>query len=255
MKKPDLKIMKLRTGEATRDVYLRNDSSDTMLVGDIFVDKALHLSRTHRASELVDWLDRCRATPRRPLIVDAGANIGLSCIVLSAQAPDALIVALEPEASNYGLLLANTRSLPVLPLPVALAAEPGCVVVEDPGDGEWAYRTRSLDETHVETAAVSAVTIDEIFAAHRETCVPYIVKIDIEGAEEGVFNCDAKWIDETPLIIVELHDWMLPKARTAQPVLRRLVQSDRDFIVLGENLISMAIDLPDPASQLPGGPS
>ena len=47
------------------------------------------------------------------------------------------------------------------------------------------------------------------------------------------------------MIVVERHDWMLPGARTAQPVLSRLLQSDRDFVIIGENLFSMLIELPD----------
>lgn len=238
-----LELLKLQTDLGLREVYLRNGTSDTMLVGQMFVDDALELSRLARAPELERWLTMCRQSGRRPLIVDGGANIGLSSLLFAAQVPDALIVAIEPEPENFALLVANTEGLPVVPVPAAMMRDPGRVEIEDTGYGAWAFRTRPAGEGASNT--VSAVSVDEVLAAHADTCLPFIVKIDIEGAEKDVFDGPAEWVDQVPLIIVELHDWMLPGARSAQPVLRRLLQSDRDFVTVGENLFSMPIELPE----------
>lgn len=236
-----LELLEIQTELGLRELYLRQGTSDTMLVGQMFVDNALALNRLARAPELESWLTSCRRSGRRPLIVDGGANIGLSSVLFAEQVPDALIVAIEPEPENFVLLVKNTEGLPVVPVPAALMRNPGWVEIEDPGDGAWAFRTRSADQTSSNT--VSALSVDEILTAHSESCLPFIVKIDIEGAEKDVFDGPAEWVDLVPLIIVELHDWMLPKARSSQPVLRRLLESDRDFVMVGENLFSMQIDL------------
>jgi FkbM family methyltransferase len=236
-----LELLKIKTDLGVREVYLRQGTSDTMLVGQMFVDDALDLSVCPRVAELECWLSQCRRNGLRPLIVDGGANIGLTSVLFAAQVPDALIVAIEPEPENFTLLVANTEGLSVVPVPAALMRDPGRVEIEDPGGGAWAFRTRPTDQLTSNT--VCAVNIDEIFAAHADSFLPFIVKIDIEGAEKDVFDGPAEWIDQVPLIIVELHDWMLPGARSAQPVLRRLLQSDRDFVFAGENLFSMPVEL------------
>lgn len=236
-----LELLKVQTELGLRELFLRQGTSDTMLVGQMFIDDALALNRLARAPELETWLALCRRSGRRPLIVDGGANIGLSSVLFAVQVPDALIVAIEPEPENFALLVKNTEGLPVVPLPAAVMRNPGWVEIEDPGDGAWAFRTRSADNTA--SNVVSAVSIDEILRAHSDSCLPFIVKIDIEGAEKDVFCGPAEWVDQVPLVIVELHDWMLPGERSSQPVLRRLLASDRDFVIIGENLFSMQIDL------------
>ncbi len=245
-----LERLVLGVGPTERNVFLRRGSSDSQLVGQVFIDAAFSLSRLPRAVELLAFLEACRVAGQRPLIVDGGANIGLSSLALSVQCPDALVVAVEPDAANFQLLVANTIGLPVLPLPAALGAMPGRCVLDDPGEGAWAYRTGMARADDDAATVVGMVTIDEILDAHAD-CVPFIVKLDIEGAESGIFAAEAAWLDRVPLLIVEPHDWMLPRQRSAQPVFRRLARADRDFVLVGENLISMAIDLPWPAGAHP----
>jgi hypothetical protein len=69
------------------------------------------------------------------------------------------------------------------------------------------------------------------------------VKVDIEGAEADLFSGNTEWVELTPIIIVELHDWMLPKKGTSRPFLQCISKLDRDFIYLGEDVYSIANDL------------
>jgi len=39
---------------------------------------------------------------------------------------------------------------------------------------------------------------------------PFIAKIDIEGAEFDLFRENLEWVDATPIITIELHDWHTP---------------------------------------------
>jgi hypothetical protein len=72
--------------------------------------------------------------------------------------------------------------------------------------------------------------------------VPFIAKIDIEGAERDLFQEPTAWVDHFPLLIVELHDWLLPKQRTSEPFLKCVSQRDRDFVHIGENVFSIRND-------------
>jgi FkbM family methyltransferase len=239
----------LGIGESTRDFYMRVNSSDGPVIGQVLVDLAFDLRKLRRYEELAGFLHRARQTGKRPLIIDAGANIGVTSVYLATQCPDALIVAIEPDAANFQILVANTRNLPVLPLPAAVAAAPGRCLLQDPGGGPWAYRTHVVDSCLASPDTIPTVCIDEILEAHRHEAFPFIVKIDIEGAEADVFSAHTSWVDQVPLIIVEPHDWLLPRQRTAQPLLKRLAHADRDIVIIGENIFSMVIDFPGPEAR------
>ena len=43
-------------------------------------------------------------------------------------------------------------------------------------------------------------------------------------------------------LIVELHDWLIPKGKTSQPFLQCIAKLDRDFIYRGEDIYSIAND-------------
>ena len=50
------------------------------------------------------------------------------------------------------------------------------------------------------------------------------------------------WMNRTPIIIIELHDWMLPGEGTSLPFLKQVAQLDREFIYIGENVFSISRD-------------
>lgn len=58
--------------------------------------------------------------------------------------PDALVVVVAPDAAHLQLLVANMAKLPILPVPVALAATPGRIALADLGEGPWAFRTQEV---------------------------------------------------------------------------------------------------------------
>jgi len=238
-----IELLKLCIGNVCRDFYLRSNSSDSSVIGHVFVDLAFDISRLRRFDDLEKFLRAGRAISKRPLIVDAGANIGATSVYFSMQCQDALVVAIEPEPSNFQLLVENTKDTPVLCLPLALAATSKRMRVVDVGGGYWAFQTRAVAEDDVRADDVSSTTVKEIFEAHRSEYFPFIVKIDIEGGEKELFERDTDWMVETPLIIIELHDWMLPRQRTALSFLRSIAELDRDFVHFGENIFSIANNL------------
>ena len=244
-----LRPVKIRVGDREHTIYIRLHASDSALLGQMFVDEAYNLETLPRNGELRTWLSSCARRGKRPLIVDAGANIGLSALAFSAQVPDAIVLAIEPEPDNFELLQLNTVGYPILPLPVALGAGDDRLLLANPNRGEWGYiaslRSPQGSDRAIE---VPGITVDKIFESFSHDCQPFIVKIDIEGAETEVFESGGRWIESVPLIIVELHDWMLPGARSSHPVLKRLLDADRDFVLKGENLFCMLNSIVMPSS-------
>ncbi|MEJ2007391.1 MAG: FkbM family methyltransferase [Acidobacteriota bacterium] len=63
-------------------------------------------------------------------IVDAGANIGMASIYFTHRYPDARVIAIEPEASNFALLARNVRPYPaIVPVYAALWNRDGQISV------------------------------------------------------------------------------------------------------------------------------
>ena len=235
--------MTYQLGGVARLFHFRQQSSDQDVIKQVMVDHEYDLRRLARAGELLDYVKRRAATGGKPLIVDAGANIGAASIYFLGNLPSARIVAIEPDRGNFALLSKNVEGLGIEIINAAVSSTAGHARVVDPGRGHWAYRTEPVAEGDNAGGAVPRVTINDIFRAHAAQAFPFLVKIDIEGAEGDLFSASTEWVARTPLLIVELHDWMLPKGRTSQPFLQCIAALDRDFLHVGENIYSIANDL------------
>jgi FkbM family methyltransferase len=227
----------LNAGGAPRPFHYRPGASDERVITEVLKHREYDFARLRRGPELNGLYSRLVQAGRTPLIVDAGANIGASAIWFAYTFPAARVVALEPEPANFALLAANTQGANVEPLRAALAARSGRVSLVDPGEGAWGFRTAAVGDAAPSSADVPAVTIGDLYAA--KDCAPFIVKIDIEGGETDVFSAATDWVAQTPVIVIELHDWLLTGQASARPFLRCVSALDRDFVYVGENVFSI----------------
>jgi len=228
---------------AARKIYFRANTSDASIIQQILVNRQYDLGRLRRSNELKSFLERQKTTGKAPLVIDAGANIGASSIFFAAIIPDAVVVAIEPDAENFRLLSMNTEGLRIEAVCAAVSSTPGLARIIDPGEGHWGYRTENLTDGIGANNAVPRRTINEMYRKHSAQCFPFVVKIDIEGGEADLFAANTEWIGVTPILIVELHDWLLPKRGSSRAFLQRISPLDRDFISIGEDVYSIANDL------------
>ena len=233
----------LKVGATTRQFCYRRDRSDEVVIKQTFVDQQYDLRRIRRAPELLEFVQWQEANHLRPLVVDAGANIGATPIYFMANFPRALVVAIEPDCENFELLSKNVTGLNVEPIRGAISSVAGRNRVFDPGEGYCGYRTQSVAQTDADTDTVPGITINDIYATHPSPFFPFIVKVDIEGAEMDLFSGNTEWVARTPLLIIELHDWLLPKGGPSRSFLQCISKLDRDFVYIGENVFSIANDL------------
>lgn len=146
------------------------------------------------------------------VIVDAGANIGLASIYFANKYPDAKIIALEPEESNFRLLKENVSPYPnVVPIHAALWHKNEEINLIDPGLGKWGFMTETKNISEGSQSdichAVKAMTVDKVMDDFNLEKID-ILKMDIEGAEKEVFSDSSPWIDRVDAIIAELHERM-----------------------------------------------
>jgi FkbM family methyltransferase len=214
----------------TREFQHRGTRADVGVLEQIFKNQDYSLQRLARHNEL-----HARFRNKTPLFFDCGANIGASVVWFAINFPDTHIVAFEPDPGNFELLKANTAGLNVDLRNSAVGCVDGRVAMLDPGVGEWGYRTKIDPKGKCELVSLSRVVQEKIKAGFA----PFLIKIDIEGGEEELFSQSADWIDRFPILIIELHDWMLPKMGASRNFLRCISQYDRDFVHIGENIFSL----------------
>jgi FkbM family methyltransferase len=229
-------------GGAPRKFWFRPGTTDEIVMNEIFAARQYGLGRLKRAGELKQFVERQNATNKAPLVVDAGANIGTTSVFYALAIPNAQVVAIEPDASNFGLLQRNVEGLNVEAIHGAVSSTSGLARVIDPGIGHWGYRTESVGSNN--DAAISTtvprLTINDIYQKFSARCFPFIAKIDIEGGEEDLFSCSTEWVSATPVLIVELHDWLLTKSASSRRFLECISRLDRDFVYIGEDIFSIS---------------
>lgn len=142
-------------------------------------------------------------------IVDAGANIGMASIYYTHRYPDAQIIAIEPEASNFDVLTRNVRLYPAItPIHMALWNKDGEISVREPNLSTGAFGKWGFVTIEGPGVKVPAITMRTLMGEMRIRSID-LLKIDIEGSEIEVFGaCD--WIQDIRCLVIELHDRFRP---------------------------------------------
>jgi FkbM family methyltransferase len=147
-------------------------------------------------------------------IVDAGANTGMASIYYTHRYPNARIISIEAEASNFEILRRNVAKYPnVTPIHAALWNRDGFINVSEPDPATGAFGKWGFVTSEAPGSQVRAITMRTLMT-EREIDSIDLLKLDIEGAEKEVFeSCD--WMDHIRALVVELHDRFKPGCSAA----------------------------------------
>lgn len=147
--------------------------------------------------------------PEPSQIIDGGAHIGCASVYLARKYPDAKILAIEPSDSNFDLLSRNVAGYPnVIAIRAALWGAPSVLSIENPGADSWAFRM--ADVQGQDPAGVVGLTIGELRAWTGDKPID-ILKLDVEGAECGIFaDTGGTWLESVRCLAIELHDRFVP---------------------------------------------
>lgn len=234
----------IRPRGSTTPLHIRPLTSDWPVCVDILLRSEYSIPNPRYEERLVARARKLRAGGKIPVIVDCGANIGISAIWFANHFPEATVVAVEPEPANHELLLRNTADFPnIVAIRAAVSDHHGRVSLTNDGGEAWGWATREAADGEVET-----VTVSDLLARVPDGA-PLIVKIDIEGGEVDLFRSATEWTRETPLIVFEDHDWMLPGSGTFAAVMKHLVAEPRDYFRRGENTFAFSHTLLEPTDR------
>lgn len=163
------------------------------------------------------FLDRCYQptpdfVPRRGwTVVDLGANMGFFTCQAASAAPDVRVVSVEP-LSPYRLILEKNVSEnqfnQVTIVAGAICGEPDQTIpltVWYNAAGELKTGLVQPDAAKVETINAKGYTLPEVFALGGiERCD--LLKVDIEGAEYGLFEkITPAWWSKIARVVMEVH--------------------------------------------------
>ena len=228
-------IRSFRVPSLPGPVYLRDSISDHAVFWQCLVrcqyDTRGFVQHERLAAEYRHRFSR----GQRPLIVDCGANIGLASVWFADQYPEARIYAIEPDAENVALLERN-----VSPFRDRVVVLRGCIWDEhetlriaNPRAGSAAFRVEPSSAPGSE--GLSAYTVRDV-CDMAGVSAPFIVKVDIEGAQKQLFRTNTEWVAGTSLIALELDDWQLPWAGTSRPFFSCVSRFDFDYLIAGETI-------------------
>jgi FkbM family methyltransferase len=215
----------------------RWSASDRMAVDQCFPEAQYDMPSGAHAVHLEGLYREILATGKKPLIVDCGANIGASVLWFSARYPEAHIVAVEPAPDNFALLRKNCVGLNIDLRQAGIGPDDGRAWLSDPNGGGMGYRTNAChDGIDIEILSLETLMASKPASGYA----PFLLKVDIEGAEKSLFTCSAPLLDQFPIIIMEPHDWMLPGQQTSVEFFRFHAQAGREFSMKNENVASIA---------------
>lgn len=212
-------------------IVLRAGDSDICALRQALIDREYSFDWPESLKERMEARYReILAAGGKPIIIDAGANIGAASLYFLSRFPEAHVVAVEPDPGNAAVLKENLGGRPnAVVLEAAIGAERGHVALESPGHS-WAVRTERSD------SGVPMVTVDDAYNASTGD-TPFIVKVDIEGFEEDLFAVNTGWIEKAFAIFVEPHDWMIPERHTSRSFQAAMAKLPFKIYIRGENLL------------------
>ncbi len=214
-------------------IWLRPTRSDHSIFWQCMTRDQYDLREWPQTKRFVERCNRLRAAGQVPVIIDGGANIGLAAIGFARDYPDAQILAVEPDSDNFRILGQNAKSAGTSITPVlgAISAHTGHSRVIERERGSAGFRTEYCEASHPE--AVASFDIPALVNMVPGGW-PWIVKLDIEGAQEELFSANTAWVGQADLIILELDDWQFPWRASAQSFFAALSAHKFDYLIRGE---------------------
>jgi FkbM family methyltransferase len=185
------KVVKFKVRPLMRPIEVRAGTSDFLVMYQVLIEREYAC-----CDDLRD--------PR--LILDCGANIGVTSAYFLSRFPYAQVISVEPDSNSFRQLEANLKPYGSRSIRVQAGVwshATGLTVEPGTAGNEWGFVVR--ESKTGETPDVNAVDIDGLLAKSDKGRID-ILKVDIEGSEREVFSRNThSWIDKFDNLVIELH--------------------------------------------------
>jgi FkbM family methyltransferase len=216
-------------------IHLRDCVGDHAIFWQCIVSNQYDFDRFPQASRLRESYARMVGSGQSPLIIDCGGNVGLATIWFAMALPEAKICVVEPDPENYEMLVRNTEVFGnrVISVHGGVWPEGGQLRIANPGSGPSARQVAVSENTSENS--LNAYTIEDLCQISGAESA-FIVKIDIEGAQEHLFERNTDWVAKTQLIALELDDWQFPWRGTSRPFFSCVSRYPFDYLLAEESI-------------------
>ncbi len=218
------------------NVVLRDFShSDLDVFKQIFVKEEYHL--------IMNLLKENHINDDKIVVIDAGANIGLTTLYLGAYLNNAFFYVVEPSKGNFDLLKRNFELNGYLDrsklFQRALHSQMNFnfKISNDFRDmRDWGHTT-VIDDS----GEIQSITIDKIIEDENLGVIT-LLKMDIEGAERFLFDdlSNCKFLEITKYIAIEVHEEFISQRKVIDTLINYgfLIAVDEEFTIgINKNLI------------------
>lgn len=190
-------LMKINLLGYRYPIFLRNVNSDIQIFTQIFLRDELKIDLSN--------------TPQN--IIDGGANIGLASVYLKNRYPSSIIVAVEPDPTNFKMLLKNTAFYKnIFCHNCGIWNKNTSLKIINKNAGNESFIVAEVSCNEIIDGFINAITINEIIKSNNLIKI-HLLKLDIEGSERNVFESNfSEWLSITDNILVEIHNWIDSKA-------------------------------------------
>jgi FkbM family methyltransferase len=177
----------------SRPLHLRLGSTDFWVLEEIFAEGEYAMVPGGLASS-------------GAVVIDLGANVGLSVRYWQERWPACRVIAVEPHPENAKLCVLNAsdpsgaRGCRVIEACVAATRGTGSLTTTD---GDWAHKLHPGQSAG--SQPVQIITMQDVLEGVPEGEMVGLLKCDIEGAEREVFDTCKAWIRRVRCIVVEIH--------------------------------------------------
>lgn len=223
-------------GTFKTQIKYRANSSDGAIIDQIFLEKQLAFNELPEFDIVKSKYKSIIDAGRTPLIVDCGANIGISLIWFAMMFPEATIIGVEPDLENCNLAMLNIEPFPNITLVnKAINDTNEKMFVNDYGRGAAGLVAETQRITKA-SKEIPTITINELLSSYKESEL-FLVKIDIEGGESKLFESNIEWLFELSILVIELHDWIYLGEGVSSNFWGAAERLDGTFHMLGEHVV------------------
>lgn len=161
------------------------------------------------------WFDEAYRLPfgnPSGTLLDLGANIGLTSVWLAKRYPFTRVIAVEPDPNNANLARRNLQlnGINAEVLEAAIGPREGVARFE-------MNQSSNLGKLSENGVPVTMTTVAAIL--EKSVCSRLgLVKIDIEGGEQELFDGPTDWLASADAIIAEFHPTLVDYARIVETI-------------------------------------
>jgi len=178
----------------------RNRVREVRLRGGIKIRYRLNKGDLHSIREI--WFDEAYRLPFEQasgVLLDLGANIGMASLWLAKAYSFTQVIAVEPDPNNAAFVRQNfeLNGIAGQVLEAAIGPKEGMTRFEF-------SELSNLGKLSEKGSLVQMISVSAIFQKFAVTRFA-LIKIDIEGGEQELFDGPAEWLARADAIIIEFH--------------------------------------------------